>query len=116
MNTAKNTTEDLLSREYKYGFVTDIEADTVPRGLNKEIVRLISAEENGPNFMLDWRLKAYRQAASARVFFKSCPRPSYSSPMLKPPRSKQPASRAHAAAVKEVFDGRPVAQEISKFF
>jgi Fe-S cluster assembly protein SufB len=60
MNAATYTTEDLVNREYKYGFVTDIEADTVPRGLNEGIVRLISAKKNEPNFMLDWRLKAYR--------------------------------------------------------
>lgn len=60
MNTATYTTEDLVNREYKYGFVTEIEADTVPRGLNEQIVRLISAKKNEPNFMLDWRLKAYR--------------------------------------------------------
>jgi hypothetical protein len=45
MKTAKNTTVDLLSREYKYGFVTDIEAGTVPRGLNKEIVRFDFGKE-----------------------------------------------------------------------
>ena len=44
MNTATYTTEDLVNREYKYGFVTEIEADTVPRGLNEEIIRLISAK------------------------------------------------------------------------
>jgi Fe-S cluster assembly protein SufB len=60
MNTATYTTEDLVDREYKYGFVTEIEADTVPRGLNEEIVRLISAKKSEPKFMLDWRLKAYR--------------------------------------------------------
>jgi Fe-S cluster assembly protein SufB len=60
MNTATYTTEDLVNREYKYGFVTDIETDTVPRGLNEDIIRLISAKKNEPNFMLDWRLKAYR--------------------------------------------------------
>ena len=60
MNTATYTTEDLVNREYKYGFVTEIEADTVPRGLNEEIVRLISAKKNEPSFMLDWRLKTYR--------------------------------------------------------
>src|SRR6185503_9570783 len=60
MNTATNATEELVNREYKYGFVTEIETDTVPRGLNKEIVRLISAKKNEPSFMLDWRLKAYR--------------------------------------------------------
>ncbi len=60
MNTATYTTEDLANQEYKYGFVTEIETDTVPRGLNEEIVRLISAKKNEPTFMLDWRLKAYR--------------------------------------------------------
>jgi Fe-S cluster assembly protein SufB len=60
MNTATHTMEDLANREYKYGFVTEIEADTVPRGLNEEIIRLISAKKNEPSFMLEWRLKAYR--------------------------------------------------------
>src|SRR5512132_699913 len=60
MNTATYTTEDLVNREYKYGFVTSIETDTVPRGLNEDIIRLISAKKNEPDFMLDWRMKAYR--------------------------------------------------------
>ena len=60
MNTATETTKELVNREYKYGFVTDIETDAVPRGLNEETVRLISARKKEPNFMLDWRLKAYR--------------------------------------------------------
>src|SRR6266403_1112542 len=63
MKTATNTVEDLTRREYKYGFVTDIEADTVPPGLNEEIIRFISAKKNEPAFMLEWRLKAYRHWA-----------------------------------------------------
>jgi Fe-S cluster assembly protein SufB len=63
MKTATNTVEDLARREYKYGFVTDIEADTVPPGLNEEIIRFISAKKNEPAFMLEWRLKAYRHWA-----------------------------------------------------
>lgn len=51
----------LVNQPYKYGFVTDIEADTLPRGLNEDIVRLISAKKNEPDFMLEFRLKAYRQ-------------------------------------------------------
>jgi len=47
-------------KEYKYGFVTDIEVDTIPRGLNEEIVRLISSKKNEPQWMLDLRLKAFR--------------------------------------------------------
>ena len=52
--------ETLVNREYKYGFVTDIESDVAPKGLNEDIVRLISAKKNEPAFMLEWRLKAYR--------------------------------------------------------
>ena len=55
-----STIEALANREYKYGFVTEIEAETVPRGLNEEIVRTISAKKNEPEWMLEWRLKAYR--------------------------------------------------------
>jgi Fe-S cluster assembly protein SufB len=53
--------EILANREYKYGFVTDIESDTIPRGLDEETVRLISAKKNEPEWMLEFRLKAYRQ-------------------------------------------------------
>ena len=63
MKPATNTVEDLALREYKYGFVTDIESDTVPPGLNEEIIRFISAKKNEPEFMLQWRLKAYRHWA-----------------------------------------------------
>jgi Fe-S cluster assembly protein SufB len=73
MNTATYTTEDLVNREYKYGFVTEIEADTVPRGLNEEIVRLISAKKNEPDFMLDWRLKAYRHWMKPKQVFRQLP-------------------------------------------
>ena len=52
--------ETLVNREYKYGFVTDIEADMAPMGLSEDIVRLISAKKREPAFMLEWRLKAYR--------------------------------------------------------
>jgi Fe-S cluster assembly protein SufB len=52
--------KELTNRQYKYGFVTDIETDTVPRGLNEDVIRLISAKKNEPGFMLDWRLKAFR--------------------------------------------------------
>jgi Fe-S cluster assembly protein SufB len=52
--------EALANREYKYGFVTEIESETVPRGLNEEIVRVISQKKKEPQWMLDWRLKAYR--------------------------------------------------------
>ncbi|HRJ77013.1 MAG: FeS cluster assembly protein SufB [Planctomycetes bacterium] len=52
--------QTLAEQEYKYGFVTDIEADQAPPGLNEEIIRFISARKQEPEFMLQWRLKAYR--------------------------------------------------------
>ena len=52
--------EEITSSEYKYGFITDIEADEAPPGLSEEIVRFISAKKNEPEWMLEWRLKAYR--------------------------------------------------------
>ncbi len=55
------TVKTLVNQPYKYGFVTDIESDTVPRGLNEDVIRLISAKKNEPEFMLEFRLKAYRQ-------------------------------------------------------
>jgi Fe-S cluster assembly protein SufB len=53
--------EALVNREYKYGFVTDIEQDTAPVGLSEETIRFISARKNEPPWLLDWRLKAYRR-------------------------------------------------------
>ena len=52
--------QELGRREYQHGWHTDIEADAVPPGLSEDIVRLISARKNEPEFMLNWRLKAYR--------------------------------------------------------
>src|SRR3954467_14029340 len=60
MSTATETIEGLVQKEYKYGFYTDVEADAAPPGLNEDIVRLISAKKNEPEFLLEWRLKAYR--------------------------------------------------------
>ncbi|MFB2770718.1 Fe-S cluster assembly protein SufB [Pelatocladus sp. BLCC-F211] len=55
------TVKTLVNQPYKYGFITNIEADTIPRGLNEDIVRMISAKKNEPEFMLEFRLRAYRQ-------------------------------------------------------
>jgi Fe-S cluster assembly protein SufB len=53
--------EELANREYQYGFTTELDVDTVPPGLNEDVVRLISAKKQEPPFMLEWRLNAYRQ-------------------------------------------------------
>jgi Fe-S cluster assembly protein SufB len=52
--------EQVTTSEYKYGFVTDIESDDAPKGLNEDIIRFISAKKNEPEWLLEWRLKAYR--------------------------------------------------------
>ncbi len=57
---SRSTTSGDLDSEYRWGFVTDVEADMAPRGLNEEIVRLISAKKGEPQWMTEWRLKAYR--------------------------------------------------------
>src|SRR3989344_180648 len=60
MPTSTQQIDTLLKREYKAGFITDVEADSVPPGLNEDTIRLISAKKNEPEFMREWRLKAYR--------------------------------------------------------
>jgi len=52
--------EALVARKYEHGFVTDIETDSLPPGLNEDVIRIISAKKEEPEFMLNWRLKAYR--------------------------------------------------------
>ena len=60
MATPANNVEELATQEYKYGFVTDIEQETVPRGLNEDVVRMISAKKNEPEWLLEWRRKDHR--------------------------------------------------------
>jgi len=60
MTTATTTIAELANKEYKYGFITEIESDAIPRGLNEDVIRLISAKKHEPAFMLEWRLKAYQ--------------------------------------------------------
>ncbi len=55
-----SSVESLVNKEYKYGFVTDIESDVAPKGLNEDIIRLISAKKEEPEWLLEWRLKAFR--------------------------------------------------------
>ena len=60
MTTATDTIEQLTNREYKYGFVTDVEEDKIPAGLDENVVRTISAKKQEPDWLLEWRLKAFR--------------------------------------------------------
>ncbi|WP_042267689.1 Fe-S cluster assembly protein SufB [Paraburkholderia heleia] len=60
MDTQAKTFEALLRREYRHGFVSDVQSDTLPRGLSEDVIRLISERKQEPDFMLEWRLAAYR--------------------------------------------------------
>jgi len=60
VSDSSNTIETIANQEYKWGFVSDIEADSIPRGLNEDVIRLISAKKHEPEWLLEWRLKAYR--------------------------------------------------------
>lgn len=60
MPTAETEIETLANREYKWGFISNIEADEAPPGLNEEVIRFISLKKKEPEWMLEWRLKAYR--------------------------------------------------------
>ena len=59
ISRASTSSEDLY-KDYKWGFTIDIEEDSAPKGLNEDIIRFISAKKNEPEWMLEWRLKAYR--------------------------------------------------------
>ncbi len=59
--TQSNTVEEIVSQPYKYGFITEIETEKIPKGLNEDVIRLISAKKNEPDFLLKFRLRAYEQ-------------------------------------------------------
>ncbi|MCA0425780.1 MAG: Fe-S cluster assembly protein SufB, partial [Proteobacteria bacterium] len=64
MAAVKETVDQVRSidvDQYKYGFVTDIESELAPKGLNEDIVRYISAKKNEPEWLLEWRLEAFRR-------------------------------------------------------
>ena len=61
MATENEQLDDLVNKRYEHGFVTDIETESLPPGLDEDVIRAISARKNEPEFMLEWRLQAYRQ-------------------------------------------------------
>ncbi len=60
MSTTSNELDTIVGQKYRHGFVTDIESDTMPPGLDEDVIRLISRKKGEPQFMLDWRLRAFR--------------------------------------------------------
>ena len=72
MDDGRSTIERTVLSDYKYGFVTNIEADEAPKGLNEDTIRFISAKKNEPQWMLDWRLKAfsYWKSIAAHSFWR----------------------------------------------
>ncbi|TAH35941.1 MAG: Fe-S cluster assembly protein SufB [Planctomycetota bacterium] len=98
-STTQNRIEELVNREYQHGFVTDIEADAAPPGLSTDIVRFISRKKNEPEWMLEWRLKAYRHwltMTEPKWAFVSYPPIDYQSIVYysSPRQDKKPASLA----------------------
>ena len=69
MSDSSHEIESLANREYKWGFVTDIEQDTVPPGLDESVIAHISAKKVEPEWMLEWRLEAYRHWLTAPCSF-----------------------------------------------
>ena len=67
MSTDTQLLEDFTKQEYKYGFTTSIETDTMPPGLNEDVIRAISAKKDEPQFLLDFRLKAYKRWLTMKV-------------------------------------------------
>jgi Fe-S cluster assembly protein SufB len=61
MSSSVSTISDLIGREYKEGFVTEVETDTFPPGLDEDVIRALSTKKNEPEFMLDWRLSAFQR-------------------------------------------------------
>jgi len=60
MAAANDPIQQRIDKEYEWGFVTEIESETIPKGLNEDVVRTISAKKEEPEWLLEWRLKAYR--------------------------------------------------------
>jgi len=60
------TLDAVIGQKYRHGFVTDIESDTVPPGLDEDVIKLISRKKNEPDFMLQWRLKSYQHWLTMR--------------------------------------------------
>src|SRR5690349_7694071 len=58
--TSQTAVEEMANQEYKYGFVSDVDADSFPAGLSEEVIARLSAVKNEPEWMLEWRLKGYR--------------------------------------------------------
>ena len=107
MSDSTNTIETFANQEYKWGFVTEIDSESIPRGLSEDVIRLISAKKNEPEFLLEWRLKAYRQWLTmkepkwANVHYpRSIIRTSSTMPRRRPKRT---AHRAWTRSIPELL-------------
>ena len=90
---ANETIQQRIDKDYQYGFESQIEADQAPRGLSEDIVRLISSKKGEPEWLLEWRLKAYRHWLTLKE-------PTWRNPGSSP---KSAASSAMAALVRETM-------------
>ena len=96
MTTTEKDLATLVQREYKEGFVTEIDADTLPPGLDEDVIRTISAKKGEPEFMLEWRLDAYRR-------WLTMPQPKWAQ-VHYPPIDYQAISYYSAPQQKELLD------------
>src|SRR3954471_22533620 len=108
MPTETTEIQDLANREYKWGFITDIESDEAPMGLNEEIIRFISAKKNEPQWLLDWRLKAYRQWLTMEE--------PHAWPMIKYPAIDYQATIYYSAPKKKLSSLNEVDPELLKTY
>ena len=119
MTTAQQLKE-LTEQRYRYGFVTDVEADAVPPGLSEEIIRLISRKKGEPEFMLAWRLRAYRHwlglEAPTWAHLRIAPIDYQSIVYYSAPRSKKPLGSLEEVdpEVKRAFEklGIPLEEQL----
>ncbi|MEX0887085.1 MAG: Fe-S cluster assembly protein SufB [Phycisphaeraceae bacterium] len=115
--TATETIESLAQREYKYGFITDVEQDHLPPGLGEETVRFISAKKNEPTWMLEWRLKAYRHWLTMQEphwpYFEWGPIDFQSISYYAAPKARPASLDEIDPAIKETYDklGIPLAEQ-----
>ncbi len=108
MGTDTQDLQRLAEEEYKYGFVTDIEADSLPPGLNEDVIRAISTRKGEPEWMLEWRLKAYRQwqkMEEPRWAFLEYPKINYQDIVYySAPRQKKDAPKSLEEVDPELLD------------
>jgi len=106
MSSSVSAISDLIGREYKEGFVTEVETDTFPPGLDEDVIRALSTKKNEPEFMLDWRLSAFQR-------WQEMAEPSWAHVSYQPIDFQ---AISYYSAPRSVGDGRVSMRSIRKFW